>query len=43
MSEPSLELQRGIYQALIASEALKTAMGGTVRAYDRVPPAPVKP
>jgi hypothetical protein len=37
MSEPALELQRGIFQALIASETLKAAMGGTVRAYDRVP------
>lgn len=43
MSEPSLELQREIYQALIASDALETAMGGTVRAYDRVPPAPTFP
>lgn len=43
MTEPSLELQRAMFQALIASEALKTAMGGTVRAYDRVPPSPVAP
>lgn len=43
MSEPSLELQRAIYQALIASEALKAEMGGTVRAYDRVPPSPTFP
>lgn len=43
MSEPSLELQRAIYQALITSDALKAAMGGTVRAYDRVPPTPVTP
>lgn len=38
MSEPALELQRAIYQALIASPALNSAMGGTVRAFDRVPP-----
>lgn len=38
MTEPSVELQRGIYQALITSETLKAAMGGTVRAYDSVPP-----
>ena len=43
MSEPSLELQRGIYQACITSDALKAAMGGTVRAYDRVPPSPAFP
>lgn len=43
MSEPALELQRGIYQALIGSAALQSAMGGTVRAYDRVPPNPVAP
>lgn len=43
MTEPSVELQRGIYQALITSEALKSAMGGAVRAYDRVPPDPVVP
>ena len=43
MSEPSLELQRAIYQALIASTPLKSAMGGAVRAYDRVPPAPSFP
>ena len=43
MSEPALELQRGIFQGLIASEALKAAMGGTVRAYDRVPPDPLPP
>lgn len=44
MTEATWELQRGIYQALIASLSLKTAMGGTVRAYDR-PPAtlPVYP
>jgi hypothetical protein len=43
MSEPSLELQRAISQVLITSDALETAMGGTVRAYDRVPPAPTFP
>lgn len=43
MSEPSLELQRAIYQALIASVALKAEMGGTVRAYDRVPTTPAFP
>lgn len=43
MTEPSVELQRGIYQALITSEALKVAMGGTVRAYDSVEPDAVFP
>lgn len=44
MTEPALELQRAIYQVLIASVGLKAAMGGTVRAYDRVPaPAPTFP
>jgi hypothetical protein len=38
MTEPSVELHRGIYQALVASEALKAAMGGAVRAYDSVQP-----
>lgn len=43
MTEPALELQRSIYQTLIASNALKSAMGGEVRAYDRAPPVPVPP
>lgn len=43
MSEPSFELQRKIFQVLMASDTLKTAMGGTVRAYDRVPPGATFP
>jgi len=43
MSEVTVELQRAIYQALIGSPALAAAMGGSVRAYDRVPPVPVFP
>lgn len=36
-------LQKAIYDATLADAALKSAMGGTVRAYDRVPPNAVFP
>lgn len=40
---PALALQVGQFQALLASSDLATAMGGTARAYDRVPPVPAYP
>lgn len=43
MSFPAAALQKALYDNLIANAALATAMGGTVRAYDTVPPAPAFP
>lgn len=43
MDSPSLSLQKGFYDALIASNELKNAMGGEVRAYDRPPNNPEFP
>lgn len=43
MSEPSVELQRGIYSALTGSAALTAAASNGVRVYDRVPAPAVFP
>lgn len=43
MSYPAAALQKAIYDAVMADSALATAMGGTVRAYDRVPSPPTFP
>ncbi len=44
MSEaPAVALQKAIYDTTLADVALKTAMGGAVRAYDRVPPNATPP
>lgn len=37
MSDPAIALQKAVNDVLKASTALATAMGGTIRAYDRVP------
>lgn len=43
MTYPAAPLQKGIFDALSASGSLATAMGGSVRAYDRVPDNPTFP
>lgn len=43
MKDPSAEWQKAIHAKLVASSALATAMGGTVRAYDKVPEKPTHP
>lgn len=43
MSYPAAPLQKAIYDAIMGSAALASAMGGTARAYDRVPSDPVFP
>lgn len=40
MSHPGEALQRAVYAALTGHSGLTAAMGGAVRAYDRVPPSP---
>lgn len=39
MTYPAAELQKGIYEALVAYAPLAELMGGAVRAFDRVDPA----
>ena len=43
MKDPSAPMQAAIYAKLTASSGLAAAMGGAVRAYDKIPPAPVAP
>jgi len=43
MSYPAAPLQKAIYDAIVGSATVATAMGGTARAYDRVPPDAVFP
>lgn len=43
MKDPSAAMQAAIYSKLTASSGLATAMGGAVRAYDKIPAAPVYP
>lgn len=43
MSYPAAPLQKAIYDAIMGSATLAAAMGGTARAYDRVPPNPPFP
>jgi hypothetical protein len=43
MTYPAEALQRALYDRATNDVALKTEMGGTARAYDRVPKVPVFP
>lgn len=43
MKDPSAAMQAAIYAKLTASSGLAAAMGGAVRAYDKIPAAPVYP
>ena|SRR6185503_11974471 len=43
MKDPGAEMQKAIHAALMASGDLATAMGGAVRAYDKVVPNPAYP
>lgn len=43
MADPAENLQKGVFAALTASEALADAMGGVARVYDKVVPDPTYP
>jgi len=43
MKDPSAAMQTAIYSKLMAHAGLATAMGGTVRVYDKVPAGPAYP